>query len=75
MTTNIVLGTLLHLSWEKYFVKAHNHLPKGTQPFSQEHGSQGNTTIFQKQLPFPKGNSLKKPFEDGKTNSNLGSFI
>jgi hypothetical protein len=59
MTTNMFLGTLLHLSWEKHFVKAHNHLPKGTQAFSQEHGSQGNTTIFQKQLSFPKGNSFK----------------
>jgi hypothetical protein len=53
MTTNIFLRTLLHLSWEKHFVKAHNRLPEVTQAFFQEHGSQGNTTIFQKQLPLP----------------------
>jgi hypothetical protein len=52
MTTLIFLGTLLHLSWEKHFVKAHNHLSKGTQAFSQEHGSQGNTIVFKKQLSF-----------------------
>jgi hypothetical protein len=59
MITNIFLRTLLHLSWEKHFVKAHNRLPKGTEAFSQEHGSQGNTTIFQKQSSFPKGNSFE----------------
>jgi hypothetical protein len=47
------------ITGKKHFVKAHNHLPEVTQVCFQEHGSQGNTSIFQNQLLLPKGNSFK----------------